>query len=96
MPAVKAVVLCPVHQIALQDGGAGAAKALAGLGELFHDRHPDLLRRRERGAPFGNSTRVIGEVLPHPLSILRRLWPDISVEPERWLVSSTRLTVNAC
>lgn len=85
----KAVVLCPVHQIAFQDGVAGAAKVLGELGDLSMID----IRICSTGG-YGRTGQeldtIIGDVLPHPLSILRRLWPDISVEPERWLVSSTR------
>jgi predicted dehydrogenase len=85
----NAVVLCPVHQIAFQDGVAGAAKALAGIGELsMIDIR--ICSAGESGRAVRELDAVIGEVLPHPLSILRRLWPHISLEPERWLVSSTR------
>jgi hypothetical protein len=33
---------------------------------------------------------IVGEILPHPLSVLRRLWPQTPWEPQSWFVSHSR------
>ena len=85
----KAVIVCPVHQVAFQDGVVRAAAALVELGDLSMID----IRIFSAGGGGGNAREldaIIGDVLPHPLSILRRLWPDASFDPDRWSVSSVR------
>jgi predicted dehydrogenase len=85
----QAVVLCPVHQIAFQDIVEDAARALAGLGDI------SLIDIRICSAGgIGRSERkldeIVGDILPHPLSVLSRLWPNSTLEPGDWLVSRLR------
>jgi predicted dehydrogenase len=84
-----AVVLCPVHQIAFQRGTEVAARALAGLGDL------SVIDIRICSAGgLGRTERELGEILddilPHPLSVLRKLWPHARLEPQHWFVSHPR------
>jgi len=83
------VILSPVHQVAFQDGVAHAAEAVAALGNLSAIE----LRICSAGG-VGRSERelddIVGEILPHPLSVLRRLWPDAVWEPEHWFVTHPR------
>jgi len=79
-------ILCPVHQIAFQDAVEDAAKALAGLGDL------SLIEIRICSAGgIGRSEQeqdeILGDILPHPLSVLRKLWPDARLEPRDWLAN---------
>jgi predicted dehydrogenase len=83
------VVLCPVHQIAFQDGIEHAAQALAELGE------PCMIDIRicsagGIGRTEGELDEILGDILPHPLSILRRFWPHAGLEPQHWFVSRPR------
>lgn len=82
----RAVVLCPVHQIAFQNGVEDAARALPGLGRL------SLIDIRICSAGgIGRTERelheLVGDILPHPLSILRKFWPSSVLEPQHWHVS---------
>jgi predicted dehydrogenase len=82
----QGVVLCPVHQIAFQDGIEDAAQALAGLGDL------SVIDIRICSAGgIGRTEQVLdeilGDILPHPLSVLRRLWPHVRLESQHWFVS---------
>jgi predicted dehydrogenase len=83
------VVLCPVHQIAFQDGIEYAVQALDGLGDL------SLIDIRICSAGGIGRTdleldEIVGDILPHPLSVLRRLWPHARLEPHDWFVSRPR------
>jgi predicted dehydrogenase len=79
----RAVVLCPVHQIAFQNGVEDTAQVLPGLGRLSAIE----IRICSAGG-VGRTERelneIVGDILPHPLSILRRLWPNSVFEPKNW------------
>ncbi len=83
------VILCPVHQVAFQDGVANAAKTLADLGDI------SLIDVRICSAGGDGRTEaeldvIAGEILPHPLSVLCKLWPHTGWKPERWFVAHPR------
>jgi predicted dehydrogenase len=85
----RGVVLCPVHQIAFQDSVENAVKTLASLGE------PSVIDIRICSAGgTGRAGRELDEIaddiLPHPLSVLRKLWPGAALEPRHWFVSHLR------
>jgi predicted dehydrogenase len=84
-----AVVLCPVHQIAFQHGTEVAARALARLGDLsvidIRICSAGGIGRTER-----ELDEIVDDILPHPLSVLRRLWPHARLEPQHWFVSHPR------
>jgi predicted dehydrogenase len=82
----RGVILCPVHQIAFQDGVVDAVQAIAGLGKL------SAIEMRVCSAGGTGRTEkelddIVSEILPHPLSVLRKLWPNAVWEPERWFVT---------
>jgi predicted dehydrogenase len=85
----KGVVLCPVHQVAFQDGVAEAMHATEYL------RNPSAIEIRICSAGGVGCTQrdldeIAGEILPHPLSVLRKLWPNADWRPELWSVSHPR------
>jgi predicted dehydrogenase len=85
----KGVVLCPVHQVAFQDGVADAMHAIDDLTD------PSVIEIRICSAGgVGHTERdldeIAGEILPHPLSVLRKLWPNTDWKPELWSVSHSR------
>jgi predicted dehydrogenase len=85
----NSTILCPVHQMAFQDCMTAAAGAIAGLGEItlidIRICSAGGIARSER-----NLDELICDILPHPLSIMRKLWPHASWEPQDWLVSHPR------
>jgi predicted dehydrogenase len=85
----EGVILCPVHQVAFQDGVAHALQAIDYL------RAPSAIEIRICSAGgVGRTERdldeIAGEILPHPLSVLRKLWPNADWKPELWCVSHSR------
>jgi predicted dehydrogenase len=85
----QGVILCPVHQVAFQDGIADAAQALAGLGDL------SVIDFRIYSAGGSGRTdreldEIVEDILPHPLSVLRKLWPHAGLDPQHWFVSHPR------
>jgi predicted dehydrogenase len=85
----NSTILCPVHQMAFQDCMTTAAGAIGKLGEIA------LIDIRICSAggmarPERNLDELIREILPHPLSIMRKLWPHASWAPQQWFVSHPR------
>ena len=69
------VLVCPVHQFVFTDG---VRKAQASMRRIAPVRHVDFVLC-SAGADSGDLAardRVAFEVLPHPLSIIARLFPD--------------------
>jgi predicted dehydrogenase len=85
----NSAILCPVHQMAFQDCMTAAVAAITDLGEIalidIRICSAGGAARSER-----NLDELICEILPHPLSIMRKLWPQASWEPQHWLVSHPR------
>jgi len=83
------VVLCPVHQIAFQDGVGNAAQTLAQFGD------PCVIDIRICSAGGIGRTElelddILRDILPHPLSVLRKLWPNVRLEAQHWFLRSPR------
>jgi predicted dehydrogenase len=85
----KGVLLCPVHQVAFQKGVDDAMQAI--------DYLTDPLAIELRICSAGGVGRteedldeIAGEILPHPLSVLRKLWPNSDWKPELWSVCRSR------
>ena len=85
----KGRILCPVHQVAFQDGIADAMKTKVYL------REPSAIAICIFSAGGAGSTgreldAIAGDILPHPLSVLRKLWPNADWKPELWFVSRSQ------
>jgi predicted dehydrogenase len=82
----KNVILCPVHQLAFQAGIEEAAQAFACL-----DNPCAIDFRICSAGGTGRSESelddIVGDILPHPFSVLRRLWPQAAWEPQHWFVT---------
>lgn len=81
------VVLCPVHQLPFQDGALKAAAGIAIIGK------PAAIAMRLFSAGGTGLDRsamdwVVGEILPHPLSVLCAFWPDAPLDAHWWSVYS--------
>lgn len=82
------VILCPVHQAAFQ---IGVERARA----LIERNDPCAIDFRicsAGGAGHGEAELddIVADILPHPFSTLRRLWPKVLWEPQRWDVVRPR------
>ena len=85
----NSVVLCPVHQIAFQACIEGAAETLATLeGPCAIDFR--VCSAGGAGRSESELDEIVGNILPHPFSVLRRLWPHAGWEPHRWFVIRPR------
>jgi predicted dehydrogenase len=85
----NSVILCPVHQIAFQACIEGAAEALATLeGPCAIDFR--VYSAGGAGRSESELDEIVGNILPHPFSVLRRLWPHAAWEPHRWFVIRPR------
>ena len=83
------VILCPVHQIAFQACIEGTVEALAA------PEDPCAIDFRVcsaggAGRSESELDEIVGNILPHPISMLRRLWPQAAWEPHRWFVIRPR------
>ncbi len=76
--------ICPVHQYAFQDAIERARAALANLGTV----HRIEFNICSAGASDGVMTpaNLISEILPHPISILQRFFPDMPVNHLAWSI----------
>ena len=85
----KGLILCPVHQVAFQTGTEEAAQALAELGELCAIDFR-ILSSGGTGRSESELDDIVDDILPHPFSVLRRLWPQAAWEPHHWYVTRPR------
>ena len=81
------VIVCPVHQFLFQAGVATATRALSEIGPIVHFEYAAC----SAGAAHDASTSddVAADILPHPLSLARRLLGGRLVDFE-WLVVRPR------
>jgi predicted dehydrogenase len=84
----KSVILCPVHQVAFQTGTEDAAQALAD--RVIRVRSISEFYRTVELDAESELDDIVGDILPHPFSVLRRLWPQAAWEPHRWFVTRPR------
>ena len=85
----RGVHVCPVHQFGFQEGIARAAAALGILGEALDARF--TICSAGGGTETGATLDVIvADILPHPLSVLQRLWPHNTLQASDWTAQSSR------
>lgn len=84
----KGLLLCPVHQYAFQAGLEQTLARLNSLGQLRHIAF-DI---RSAGADNGKvgPRELLADILPHPLSILQRIKPDIALAQLAWSTEAAR------
>lgn len=78
--------LIPVHQFAFQPGVSAALKELQRRQTRALSVSFDFASAGGEGRSAEELDRILLEILPHPLSILQRLWPNSDLEPGSWKV----------
>lgn len=76
------LLLCPVHQFPFQRGVEEAARRMVELGPLLHLDTTACSAGAEGRTP-AERDRVAEEILPHPLSLVKKLVPG-SLDDARW------------
>jgi len=81
-------LLCPTHQFLYQ---AGVQRGLAALADMGPVLHVDLLACSAGAVgPFAAAPdRLIGEIVPHPLALLARMFPGALAEVD-WQIQHPR------
>jgi predicted dehydrogenase len=84
LAAARGVVICPVHQFPFQRGVRRALRLLPAMGEVLHAEYSACTAG---GVGKGPALRdaVVADILPHPLSLLHRVWPGTLARAE-WRV----------
>ena len=77
------VLVCPVHQYAFQDGVATAMRALPRLGRPL-DATFTIHWAAGGRASMASHDAVVGELLPHPFSVLQALWRATPLRLAEW------------
>lgn len=77
LAARNRVLLCPVHQFPFQAGFLSALARVDDMGPLRHVSYATCSAGAE-GQGTAAAAQVAAEILPHPLSLFARLWPDIA------------------
>jgi predicted dehydrogenase len=85
----KGIVLCPVHQVVFQIGVEKAARLLPDLGEVLAI-DARICSAGGEGRSENALDGIIGEILPHPISVLRKLWPNSRLSSQCWSIRRTR------
>jgi len=81
------VQVCPVHQYAFQDGVAAAMRALPRLGRPLYATFTIQSAAGDRGS-MAALDGIVGELLPHPFSVLQALWRATPLRPAEWRAKS--------
>ena len=84
------LVLCPVHQIAFQVGVRDAGRAAGAELDNLCAIDFRICSAGGAGRSPAEMDEIIADILPHPFSVLRKLWPQASWEPHRWFVTRPR------
>lgn len=79
----KNILICPVHQFCYQHGVTQVVNELESFGNPLRI---DFNITSAGADSASQLNEVIKDILPHPLSILRQLWPDRSFNCSNWIV----------
>lgn len=79
------VLVCPVHQIGFQNGVRQAMGAIDSLGPLSRITF-DICSAGATSLAASALDLVVADILPHPLSILFRLWPAAHLDAPSWCI----------
>lgn len=90
LAANKNLLLCPVHQFVFQQGVASAKKELARRTNGPLAVSFDFASAGGVGREAHELNRILLDILPHPLSILSELWPEVPLHPESVFVDNPR------
>jgi len=80
------LVVCPVHQLAFQRGIGRLAARLSTLGPIVHTGFT-IFTAGGAGRAARGLDELVADILPHPLAVLRRLWPTAEWTPGHWRVT---------
>ena len=83
LAAGQGLFLCPVHQFPFQKGVERAAAAIRDLGQV-QDICFTTCSAGGSGAGPDELSAIVDDILPHPLSVLRRLWPETALNAGDW------------
>lgn len=83
------LLICPVHQFAFQQGIATAIEALKSAGDVY-DIAFTICSAGGEGLDDEGLNAVAADILPHPLSVLRVLFPGTGLDVGGWAASSLR------
>jgi predicted dehydrogenase len=79
----KGLYVCPVHQFPFQNGVTRAAVFLAKLGSVQEIAFT-VCSGGGTGGTADALDATVNDILPHPLSVLRQLWPETVLDPSGW------------
>lgn len=85
----RRLLAVPVHQFACQRGIRQVLKNLSALGEPLRLKFRISSAGGEAMDPAGRDALLV-DILPHPLSVLQRLWPGAEASLEDWRVLKFR------
>ncbi|AGS39780.1 Gfo/Idh/MocA family protein [Cycloclasticus zancles] len=77
------ILICPVHQFCFQNGVTQVVNQLQNFGKPLRI---DFNITSAGANSKSQLNEVIEDILPHPLSILRQLWPEQSFNCHNWVV----------
>jgi predicted dehydrogenase len=79
-----AVHVCPVHQYAFQEGVVAAMRALPRLGRPLHATFTLQSAAASDRVTMAALDGIVGELLPHPFSVLQALWRATPLRAAEW------------